>query len=155
MSKNIVVYFSVSGVTARTAKMVAEAAEAELCQIVPEVPYTVADIDWTKKESRSTVEMQDLNCRPAISGECPDLTGYNKVYLGFPIWWGREPSIVDTFLDSAKLNGVTLVPFCTSGGSDIEAAKARITELTAGKANVVSGARFSADATADDIKNCL
>lgn len=154
MRKNLVAYFSVSGVTKQAAQLVAEAAGADLYEIVPAALYTKADLDYTNPQSRSTTEMQDLNCRPAICGECPDLAKYDTVYIGFPVWWGREPSVVDTFIDAANLSGKTVVPFCTSGGSGVDGAVARITELTAGKAAVVPGKRLSAD-TAEDVKNWL
>lgn len=154
MSRKVVVYFSVSGVTKRAAQMLAEAAEADLCAIVPEVPYTTADLDWTNKQCRSTLEMQDLTCRPAVC-DLPDVAQYDTVYVGFPVWWGREPSVVDTFLDAASLQGKTVIPFCTSGGSGVEGSVTRIAELLAGKANVLPGMRISADAGMDEIKGWL
>lgn len=155
MSKNLVVYFSASGVSKKAACLVAEVTEAELYEITPEIPYTLADLDWTNKQSRSTIEMQDLSCRPAIHADIPDMALYDTVYVGFPVWWGREPSVVDTFLDAADLSGKTIVPFCTSGGSGAEGAAAHIAELAAGKAVVASGKRISADATAEDIRSWL
>lgn len=155
MRKNLVAYFSVSGVTRRAARLVAEAAEADLFEIAPEVPYTAADLDWTDKCSRSTVEMQDPDCRPALCGDAPDTTGYDTVYVGFPVWWGREPSVVDTFLDLAQLKGKTVVPFCTSGGSGVEGAAARMAELLSGKAEVTCGKRISADASEEDIRSWM
>lgn len=155
MGRNLVVYFSVSGVTRRAAQLIAETAGADLYEIVPETAYTAADIDWTNKQSRSTIEMQDLSCRPAICGEIPDMAQYDTVYIGFPVWWGREPSVVDTFLDAAGLSGKTVVPFCTSGGSGAEGSAARITELLAGKATVAAGQRIPANASAEDIRSWL
>lgn len=155
MSKKLVAYFSASGVTRRVAALVAEVAEADLFEIVPEALYTAADLDWTNKQSRSTVEMQDLSCRPAICKELPDMAQYDTVFIGFPVWWGREPSVVDTFIDAAELCGKTIVPFCTSGGSGVEGSVARITELTAGKATVTSGVRIGADAAAEEVRGLI
>ena len=120
--KILVAYFSASGVTARAAREIAAAVGADLYQIRPETPYTAADLDWTKKNSRSSIEMNDAACRPAIAGEMPDAARYDAIFVGFPIWWYVEPRIVDTFLDGCDLAGKTLIPFATSGGSGIAGA---------------------------------
>ena len=120
MSKKILVaYFSAGGATASAARAVASAAGGELYEIKPAVPYTAADLDWNDSRSRSSVEMNDGSCRPAIAGELPDLGQYDAVFLGFPIWWYVEPRIVDTFLDGCGIAGKALIPFATSGGSGI------------------------------------
>ena len=98
MSKNLVAYFSASGITARKAEELAKLAVADLFEIEPLQPYSDADLDWTNSNSRSTVEMKDESCRPAIKS-VPDLSGYDTIYLGFPIWWGVAPRPVDTFLE--------------------------------------------------------
>lgn len=116
MSNVLVAYFSASGVTRTAAEKLAAAAKADLFEILPEAPYTVADLDWTCKHSRSTLEMQDLNCRPALAANVPDLAKYDVVFIGFPIWWGREPSMIDSFVDACDLSGKRVIPFCTSGG---------------------------------------
>ena len=97
----------------------AEATGADLFEIRPQTPYTEADLDWTNKRSRSTVEMNDASSRPAVAGELPDLSGYDTVLLGFPVWWYVEPRIIDTFLDGTDIDGKRIVPFATSGGSDV------------------------------------
>ena len=120
MSKKILVaYFSAGGATASAARAVASAAGGELYEIKPAVPYTAADLDWNDSRSRSSVEMNDEACRPAIAGELPDLGQYDAVFLGFPIWWYVEPRIVDTFLDGCDIAGKALIPFATSGGSGL------------------------------------
>lgn len=119
MAKALVAYFSASGVTRRAAKALAEAAKADLYEIVPAEPYTSADLDWMDKQSRSTVEMNDEACRPAFAGKAPDLSGYDMVFVGFPVWWYVEPRIIDTFLEACDFTGQTLVPFATSGGSGL------------------------------------
>lgn len=117
MSKKLVAYFSTSGVTEEVAKKLANAAEADLFEIKPEVPYTAADLDWTNKKSRSTVEMNDPASRPAIAEKLPNMADYDVVFVGFPIWWYVAPTIINTFLESYDFAGKTIVPFATSGGS--------------------------------------
>lgn len=128
MSNVLVAYFSASGVTARVAREIAEATGADLYEIGPAEPYTAADLDWTDRRSRSTLEMNDDACRPAIAGVDVDLAGYDTVFVGFPIWWGVEPRIVDTFFDSHDFSGKTMVPFATSGGSGIGRAERSVAE---------------------------
>ena len=119
MNKTLVAYFSASGVTARAAREIAEAVGADLYEICPAEPYTDADLKWTDKKSRSTVEMNDTACRPAIAEPVANMEQYDTVFLGFPIWWYVEPRIVDTFLESYDFSGKTVTPFATSGGSGI------------------------------------
>ena len=119
MKKGLVAYFSASGVTRTAAEKLAAAAGADLFEVRPETPYTAADLDWTNKQSRSTLEMQDVNCRPALAGDELCLCGYDVVFIGFPIWWGREPSVIDTFIDAHDFSGKCVVPFCTSGGGGL------------------------------------
>ena len=117
MSKTLIAYFSASGVTARAAREMARAVGADLCEIVPAQPYTAADLDWRDKESRCTREMTDPASRPALADQGLDLSQYDTVFVGFPIWWGVEPRVVDTFLESHDFSGKTMIPFATSGGS--------------------------------------
>lgn len=123
MSKILIAYFSASKVTARAAKELAEAVNGDLYEILPQQPYTSADLDWRNKRSRSTLEMNDPSCRPAIDGQVMQMAEYDTVFIGFPIWWYVEPRIVDTFLESYDFSGKTLIPFATSGGSGIEKAE--------------------------------
>ena len=117
MSKILIAYFSASGVTARTAKEMAKAAGADLYEICPAEPYTAADLNWMDQKSRSTLEMNDPACRPAIAAPAADLDQYDTVFVGFPIWWYQAPRIIQTFLESADFSGKTVIPFATSGGS--------------------------------------
>ena len=128
MSKTLVAYFSASGVTARVAKEVADAAGADLYEIRPAQPYSPGDLDWMDKKSRSTLEMNDPACRPAIEGQVKGMEQYDTILIGFPIWWYVEPRIVDTFLDSYDFSGKTLIPFATSGGSGISKAQKSLQE---------------------------
>ena len=115
--KILVAYFSASGVTAGVARRLAEAAAADLYEIKPEKPYTSADLNWTNRHSRSSVEMNDPASRPAIAGKAPNMEEYAAVFVGFPIWWYVAPTIINTFLESHDLSGKTVIPFATSGGS--------------------------------------
>lgn len=119
MSKILVAYFSASGVTKNAAEKLAKAANADLFEIKPVRPYTDADLDWTNKKSRSTVEMNDLSSRPEIAEKCENMGSYDVVFVGFPIWWYVEPRIIDTFLESYDFSGKTVIPFATSGGSGL------------------------------------
>ena len=120
MSKKILVaYFSASGVTAKAAWKLSEAAGADLYEIKPKVPYSSADLDWTNKKSRSSVEMNDKNSRPALADTDAPIAGHDVIFLGFPIWWYVAPTIVNTFLESYDFTGKTVVLFATSGGSGL------------------------------------
>lgn len=117
MGKTLVAYFSASGVTEKTAETLAKTINADLFEIELETPYTAADLDWTDKNSRSTVEMNDFSSRPAIKSKLDDMGDYDVVFVGFPIWWYVAPTIINTFLESYDFKGKTVVPFATSGGS--------------------------------------
>ena len=150
MSKALVAYFSASGVTASLAARLAKAAGADLFEIAPEVPYTAADLDWTDKKSRSTIEMNDPASRPAIGSRVADMGQYDVVFVGFPIWWYREPSIIDTFMEAYDFTGKTVVPFATSGGSGIGPSGKNMQKLAPG-AKVDGGARFAARASEKEL----
>lgn len=115
--KLLVAYFSASGVTAAAARRLAQAAGADLYEIRPQAPYTNADLDWTNRQSRSSIEMNDLSSRPVLADEDADIAGYGTVFLGFPIWWGVAPTIINTFLERYDFSGKKIVLFATSGGS--------------------------------------
>ena len=134
MSKKLVAYFSASGVTANVAKVLAEAADADLYEIKPEVPYTKADLDWRDKNSRSTVEMKDKAFRPAIADKDAGIAEYDVIFVGFPIWWYVAPTIINTFLESYDFSGKTIILFATSGGSGfgntVDELKCSVSETT-------------------------
>lgn len=148
--KKLVAYFSASGVTKTVAQKLAQAANADLFEIVPQQSYTNADLNWRDKHSRSSVEMNDRACRPAMAA-APDVSGYDVIFVGFPVWWYREPSIIDTFMESTDFTGKTVVPFCTSGGSGLGDAAKNMQALAQG-AKVPNGKRFSASASSDELK---
>ena len=121
--KTLVTYFSASGVTKGAAQELAGIIGADLFEIVPEQRYTDADLDWRDKKSRSTIEMNDKSSRPALKdGGKVDLSKYDVVYVGFPIWWYTAPTIINTFIEANDFTGKTIVPFATSGGSNIKTA---------------------------------
>ena len=151
MSKALVAYFSASNVTAKLAERLAGAIGADLYEIKPEVPYTKADLNWMDKKSRSTVEMNDRSCRPAIADKVDNMAQYDTVFVGFPVWWYREPSIIDTFMESYDFGGKTVIPFATSGGSDIGDSGQNMQALAKG-AKVEKGKKFAARASADELK---
>ena len=128
MSKTLIAYFSASGVTARAAREMADAIGADLYEICPAAPYTDADLNWMDKKSRSTLEMNDPACRPAIASQVERMEQYDTVFVGFPGWWYVEPRIVDTFLESYDFTGKTMIPFATSGGSGISKAEKSLRE---------------------------
>lgn len=117
MSRKLVAYFSASGVTAKVAETLADAAGADIFEIKPEVPYTDADLNWRDEKARSTIEMRNPASRPAIATKRDNMADYDTVFVGFPIWWYVAPTIINTFLESYDLTGKTIIPFATSGGS--------------------------------------
>lgn len=117
MSKKLVAYFSASGTTAAVARILAEAAKADLYEIKPQAPYTRADLNWQDKKSRSSVEMNDKSFRPPLADRDAHIEDYDTIFLGFPIWWYTAPTIINTFLESYDFSGKTIILFATSGGS--------------------------------------
>ena len=117
MSKKLVAFFSASGTTKKVAEMIAEEVKADLFEIEPKVPYTKADLDWMNKKSRSSVEMSDKKYRPEIMKKEMDMSFYDEILLGFPIWWYVAPTIINTFLENYDFSGKKIVLFATSGGS--------------------------------------
>lgn len=150
MSKALVAYFSASGVTAKVAARLSGAIGAGLYEIKPEQEYTSADLNWQDKQSRSSVEMNDRSSRPAIGNAVENMDQYDVVFVGFPIWWYREPSIIDTFMEAYNFDGKTVIPFATSGGSGLGDSAKNMQELAKG-AKVVDGKRFSSGASADEL----
>lgn len=122
--KTLVAYFSATGTTKALAEKIASELNADLYEIKPEVPYTAADLDWRDKTSRSTIEMQDKNSRPAMIKDLENAESYTTIYIGFPVWWYTAPTIINTFLESYDFSGKNVVFFATSGGSTIDKANA-------------------------------
>ena len=146
----LVVYFSATGNTQRAAESIAEAAGADLYEIVPEEPYTSEDLDWNDPDSRVSKEHEDPSLRPAIGGEALDLENYDTVFLGYPIWWGEAPNIIRTFLEENDLSGKTIIPFCTSSSSGIGSSAENLQSF-APDAEWLAGQRFSGSTDPADI----
>ena len=151
MSKVLVSYFSASGVTAKLASSLANVIGADLFEIEPEVRYSDADLDWRDQGSRSSVEMKDRSSRPAIKTKVADFDQYDTIFIGFPIWWYREPSIIDTFLEEYDFSGKTIVPFATSGSSDFGESGDSIRSIVP-TAVVKDGKRFAVPASDEILK---
>lgn len=150
MSRKLVAYFSASGVTAKVAEKLSEAIGADLYAIEPEVPYTKADLDWMDKKSRSTIEMNNPTSRPAIAGKRDNMNDYDTVFVGFPIWWYVAPTIINTFLESYDLTGKTIIPFATSGGSDMGKTNEKLLPSCKG-AKLLDGKVFKASVSGADL----
>lgn len=151
MNKKLVAYFSASGITAKLAKTLASAVSADIFEIKPEQPYTDADLDWNNKNSRSSVEMRDKSFRPAVAGRIENISEYNTIYIGFPIWWYVAPTIINTFLEQYDLKGKTIVPFATSGGSGMGNTNTELMPSCKG-AVLKEGKKFSANADESELR---
>ena len=147
----LVAYFSATGTTKGVAERLASAVGGDLYEIVPAEPYSDADLNWNDKNSRSTKEQDDKSARPGIASETLDLSGYATIYVGYPIWWGEEPRILDTFMESYDFSGKTLIPFCTSGGSGIGSSGKNMEKLTSG-AIWLDGSRFGGGVSEDELR---
>lgn len=148
--KVLVAYFSATGTTEGVAKHIANGLNAELYEIVPEQPYSSADLDWNDNNSRSTIEMNDPNARPDISGSVENMEQYDVVFIGYPIWWYDAPRIVSTFMESYDFSGKTIVPFCTSGGSGIGSSASNLEKLTS-NAEWLDGQRLNGSDSQDTV----
>lgn len=141
-TKTLVVYFSATGTTKGVAEQIASAAKADTYEILAAQPYTTDDLNWNDTNSRTTKEQNDKSVRPEIGSDKLSLDGYATVFIGYPIWWGEEPRIMDTFVESYDFSGKTVIPFCTSGGSGIGSSGANLA-ANAGTGNWLEGERLS------------
>ena len=148
----LVAYFSATGNTRAVAEKLAEGLHADLYEIVPEEPYTDADLNYNNSKSRTSIETDDPNCRPAIAGELPDLTAYDTILIGYPIWWGDTPRIVSNFVEQVDLTGKTLAVFFTSGSSGLGNSMKHL-EQQSGAGTWLEGRRFTSRTTAEDLVN--
>ncbi len=154
-SNNILVaYFSATGTTKRVAEKIAELTDADIYEIVPLNQYSAADLDWHDNNSRSTKEMNDKNVRPEIGSDDIDISSYDTIYLGYPIWWGDAPRIMATFVEKYNFDGKKVIPFCTSGGSGIGRSGTNLGTL-AGSGNFVNGERLNSSADTNNIQNFI
>ena len=148
--KILVAYFSATGTTKGVAEHIANGLNADIYEIVPEDPYTEADLNYNDNNSRTTIEMNDPNARPAISGSVENMEQYDIIFVGYPIWWGEAPRIVSTFMESYDFSGKTIVPFCTSGGSGIGSSASNLERLTSG-ATWLDGRRLNGSDSQDTV----
>jgi len=150
-SKVLVVVFSATGTTMGVAEKIAAIENADLYEIKAAQEYTSDDLNWHDSSSRSTLEQNDNNARPEIGSESISLEGYEKIYIGYPIWWGQAPRIMSTFVESYDFTGITVIPFCTSGSSDIGQSDDALAELSA-TGNWLQGRRFSGEVSEDELR---
>ena len=154
MSKILVSYFSASGVTKSVAEKIANAINGDLFEIEPAQKYTLEDLDWTNKQSRSSIEMQDKTFRPQILNKVSNITEYDTVVLGFPVWWYTAPTIINTFIEENNLEGKKIYVFVTSGGSSSEGSF-RDLKNTYKNLNFISNKRFTGRETDEDYINWI
>ena len=147
----LVAYFSATGTTKTLAGYISEVTGGDLYEIVPEIPYSSEDLNYSDNNSRSTREQNDEGARPAISGSVEDMDQYGTIFLGYPIWWGEAPRIIDTFMESYDFSGKTIVPFCTSGGSGIGASARNLHDLAAPDVTWLDGERLSSDISHEEM----
>ena len=153
MSKKLVAYFSAGGVTADAAKKIAQAANADLYEIRPEVAYTAADLNWQDKKSRSSVEMNDRTFRPALADKNAKAEEYDVILLGFPIWWYTAPTIINTFLESYELSGKTIILFATSGSTGFDKSAADLKVSVDDSTVIREGIVIHGEQSAEEWKN--
>ena len=148
------VYFSATGTTKGVAEKIAATENADIYEILAVEPYTDADLDWNDSDSRTTKEQNDKSVRPEIGSEDIDLSGYTKIYIGYPIWWGEEPRIMDTFVEKYDFGNITMIPFCTSGGSGIGRSGDNLAE-NAGSGDWKDGDRLESSISDADLKEWI
>ena len=154
MNKRLVAYFSASGVTAKVAENMADAIGADIFELQPEVPYTKADLNWMDKKARTTIEMSDPTSRPAIAAKRDNIDEYDTIFVGFPIWWYIAPTIINSFLEQYDLEGKTIIPFATSGGSDMGDTNKELQPSCKG-AKLLEGRRFSESVPQEQLKDWI
>ena len=154
MSKSLVVFFSASGVTAQLAEKLSKVVRGDLHEIYPKQPYTLNDLDWMNKASRSSVEMNDKSYRPAIANKVENMDKYDVIYIGFPIWWYIAPTIINTFLEQYDLDGKKIIPFATSGSSGMGNTNKELKD-SCGNAILLDGKRFGTNTSEADIERWI
>ena len=150
----LVVYFSATGNTKAVAEKIASITDADIYEIRAAQEYTEADLNWNDSDSRTTHEQDDPSVRPEIGSDPVSLEGYSTIYIGYPIWWGEEPRIMDTFAESYSFDGIRMIPFCTSGSSGMGRSGKNLAE-NAGSGDWQDGKRFGAGASEDEIRSWI
>ncbi len=154
-ARTLVIYFSATGTTKGVAEKIASVTGADLYEIVPKETYTDADLNYNDSGTRATREQNDPDARPEFETIDLDIeNNYSTVFLGYPIWWGQEPRIMDTFVESYDFSGITVIPFCTSGSSGIGNSGRNLSEK-AGSGRWLDGNRFSGSVSEDDLKSWI
>lgn len=152
MAKTLVAYFSASGVTKAVAKTIAEVSGSDIYEIKPEKPYTEADLDWRDKTSRSSIEMQNPSLRPAIANKVDNIEQYDRIFVGFPIWWYVAPTIINTFLENYDFSGKTIILFATSGGSGFGNTAEKLKDSVSADTRIAEGKLLNGNPSRQDIK---
>ncbi len=150
----LVVYFSATGTTKGVAEKIAGITGADTYEIKAAQEYTNADLNWNDSNSRSTKEQNDSSVRPEIGSVSVSLEGYSTIYIGYPIWWGEEPRIMDTFVENYNFEGITMIPFCTSGGSGIGRSGQNLAD-NAGSGTWLEGKRFDGGVSEDELMSWI
>lgn len=151
----LVAYFSATGNTRKIAEYIAAYTGADSYDITPAIPYTTEDLNYSNSSCRANQEQNDASCRPEISGSVENMDNYDVVYIGYPIWWGEEPRIIDTFLESYDFSDKIVIPFCTSGSSSIAASENRIANLGVSIGNQLPGKRLSGSASEKSVSDWI
>lgn len=151
--KSLVLYFSATGNTEHVAQYIADITDSDIKEIVPKEEYTSDDLDYKNDNSRANREQNDNNSRPTME-EVGDIDKYDTIYLGYPIWWGNVPKIILTLLDSHDLSGKTVIPFCTSGQSDITESMNTLKDYNS-KINWIDGKRFDSSVSKEDVESWI
>ncbi len=151
----LVAYFSATGNTKKIAEYIAAYTGADSYDITPAIPYTTEDLNYSNSSCRANQEQNDASCRPEISGSVENMDNYDVVYIGYPIWWGEEPRIIDTFLESYDFSDKIVIPFCTSGSSSIAVSENRIANLGVSIGNQLPGKRFSGSASEKSVSDWI
>lgn len=151
----LVAYFSATGNTKTVAEQIADVTGGELYEIEPAEPYTSEDLDYNNDDCRANLEMNDDTARPEIAGAIENIEQYDTIYLGYPIWWGNAPRIMNTFVETYDLSGKTVVPFCTSGGNGISTSVDTLQKLAGDGITWMEGQRFDRDVSADEISQWI
>ena len=152
MSKKLVAFFSCTGTTKKVAENLAKAIESDLYEILPTKLYTNADLNWTDKTSRSSLEMNDKNSRPEIATKVSNMEDYDTIFIGFPIWWYVAPKIINTFLESYDFSGKKIIVFFTSGGSGLGNTVANLEQSISSNTEIIEGKRFGANTSIEELK---
>ena len=152
MSKKLVAFFSCTGTTKKVAENLSKAIGGDLYEIVPTKLYTNADLNWTDKTSRSSLEMNDKNSRPEIATKVSNMEDYDTIFIGFPIWWYVAPRIINTFLESYDFSGKKIIVFCTSGGSGLGTTVADLEKSISSDTEIIEGKHFGVNTSIEELK---